>query len=94
MELFNQITKMRPSDLQDPEIMKQKQEQISNSLTKFKKHFQMNLESLNQKEVNKKVSPKFTICFMDLAAYMGIKPKLNKDDLDDSFQGKQQYQHP
>ena len=85
---------MRPSDLQDPEIMKQKQEQISNSLTKFKKHFQMNLESLNQKEVNKKVSPKFTICFMDLAAYMGIKPKLNKDDLDDSFQGKQQYQHP
>lgn len=66
---------MRASDFQDPDIMKQKQEQIQNSLNKFKKHFQINLESLNQKEVNKKVSPKFTICFMDLAAYLGIKPK-------------------
>ena len=47
----------------------------------------MNLESLNSKEVNKKVSPKFTICFMDLAAYMGIKPKI-PDDIEESYQGK------
>ena len=27
---------------------------------------------MNEKEVHKKVSPKFTVCFMDLASYMGI----------------------
>ena len=39
MELFTQIANMRPTDLQDPDIMLQKQQQIQKSLLKFKKHF-------------------------------------------------------
>ena len=72
MELFNKLTKMRVQDLQDPDIMKQKQEQIQKSLDKFKKHFTVNLDALNLKELHKSVSPKFTVCFLDLASYLNI----------------------
>lgn len=75
MEMFTSITKMKVEDLMDPDIMKQKQEQIANSLEKFKKHFVKNLDQLNEKEVHKKVSPKFTVCFMDLASYLNISLK-------------------
>ena len=70
MEMFTSITKMKMEDLQDPTIMEQKQTQIQESLEKFKKHFAKNLDQLNEKEVHKKVSPKFTVCFMDLASYL------------------------
>jgi len=73
MELFNSISNMRVTDLQDPNILRIKQEQIQASLNKFKKHFVQNLDSLNQKEHIKQVSPKFTVCFMDLATYMGVQ---------------------
>lgn len=75
MEMFTSITKMKMEDLQDPTIMQQKQEQIQQSLEKFKKHFVKNLDQLNEKEVHKKVSPKFTVCFMDLASFMNISLK-------------------
>jgi hypothetical protein len=55
--------------------MRSKQEQIQASLDKFKKHFTKNLDQLNEKEVHKKVSPKFTVCFMDLASYLGVSLK-------------------
>ena len=73
MELFTQISQMRPSDLADPNIIAQKQEQINQTLVKFKKHFTQNLDSLHQKEVHKKISPKFTVCFMELGNYLGVK---------------------
>ena len=41
-------------------------------MERFKKHFAKNLDQLNQKELNKQVSPKFTVCFMDLASYLNI----------------------
>ena len=41
-------------------------------MSKFKKHFQKNLSELNLKEQNKVEKPKFTVCFMELASYMGI----------------------
>ena len=44
MEMFNSITKMKVEDLQDPDIMRSKQEQIQASLDKFKKHFTKNLD--------------------------------------------------
>ena len=44
-------------------------------MDKFKKHFTNNLDQLNEKEVHKNVSPKFTICFMDLASYLNISLK-------------------
>ena len=72
MEMFNSIVQLKPEDLTDPNIMAGKQEQITKSLEKFKKHFGKNLDALNEKEVHKKVSPKFTVCFMDLASYMNI----------------------
>ena len=75
MEMFSSITKMKVEDLKDPDIMKSKQEQIQVSLDKFKKHFTKNLDQLNEKEVHKKVSPKFTVCFIDLASYLGISLK-------------------
>jgi len=81
MELFTQIANMRAEDLQDPDIMLQKQQQIQKSVAKFKKHFKQNLKTLNDREVHKKVSPKFTICFSDLANYLGINVfDLEKDD--------------
>ena len=72
MDLVVSICNMRISDLTDPDILKQKQLQIGNSVSKFKKHFEKNLVDLNQREVNKKGGPKFTICFTDLAKFMGI----------------------
>ena len=47
MEMFNQIAKLRLEDLQDPDIIKEKQKQIQKSLDKFKKHFTKNLDQLN-----------------------------------------------
>jgi len=41
-------------------------------MNKFKKYFATNLESLNLKEVTKSVGPKFSVCFMDLAAHLNI----------------------
>ena len=40
-----------------------------------------NLDQLNQKEMHKQVSPKFTVCFVDLASYLGIslKPLLDEN---------------
>ena len=66
--------------------MQQKQEQIQKSLDKFKKHFTANLDQLNQKEVMKKVSPKFTVCFMDLASFLNIslKPLASGQSMDSS----------
>ena len=72
MELVKSITTMRETDLQDPNIIRQKQQQMTASLAKFKKHFGQNLEQLTHKEKHKQVSPKFTVCFMDLAKYLGL----------------------
>lgn len=75
MEMFRSITQLKLEDLRDPEILNQKQAQIQKSLDSFKKHFTKNLDQLNQKEIHKQVSPKFTVCFMDLASYLGISLK-------------------
>ena len=75
MELLNSIVKMKPEDLVDSDILQQKQEQINDSLIKFKKHFEKNLDMLNQRELKRDVSPKFTICFIGLATFMGISLK-------------------
>lgn len=75
MELFHQICMLKASDLQDPTIMEAKKEQIKRSLEKFKKYFGRNLDLLNEREMHKNVSPKFSICFMDLATYLNISLK-------------------
>ena len=50
----------------------QKQAQITKSLDKFKKHFHKNLETLHRREVHKRVAPKYSVCFVDLAGYLGM----------------------
>ena len=72
MEMFQSITQLKLEDLQDPDILNHKQTQIQKSLDSFKKHFIKNLDQLNQKELHKQVSPKFTVCFMDLASYLHL----------------------
>lgn len=56
---------------------------------KFHKHFGKNLDSLNQKEHHKKVSPKFTVCFSELASYMGIKMSPVEDTMLSTFDREQ-----
>jgi hypothetical protein len=73
MEVFEVFTNMRAVDfLQDENALTLKQEEIQRSMSKFKKHFATNLDSLNLKEVTKSVGPKFSVCFIDLAAHLNI----------------------
>ena len=44
-------------------------------MEKFKKHFGSNLEQLTDREEYKNVSPKFSICFMDLASHLHVPLK-------------------
>lgn len=106
MELLNSICLMKEADLQDATIMRQKREQILKSMEKFKRHFGSNLEQLTEREEYKNVSPKFSICFMDLASFLNIplrhvlpqSPQKNADQAQadqpvSSFSTKSKQQH-
>ena len=71
MEQMRSIVRMRIEDLQDPSIFQQKQEQIDESMKKFKKHFSKNFSQLVHHEGDE--FPKYSNCFSELVNFLDIE---------------------
>ena len=52
--------------------LRQRQQSMRQSLQKFKKHFHNNFGLISAKEQQHQISPRFSICYLDLATHLGI----------------------
>ena len=72
MEMFDHIVRLKVENLQDFQILTQKQIQIIKTNQKFERLFKDNYLKLFEEEQTLNSSPKFSTCFLQLATFLKL----------------------